>query len=139
MTFCEACGQQCNEVVVDFGIGPTQCGSFWQNDVRHACVSNCCDAPTITSDQAEERRMQYQVMFNHPVKGKQSFLFDDIIKADDSLRLIVNRWPKSQPRIELYGPLFEQSEEFIRIHQLRVAHFDIPLEDAEHVACDVLV
>lgn len=139
MFFCEACGSQCNKVVADFGVGPTQCGSYWQNDTRYACVSRCCDAPTITSEQAEEMGMQYQVVFNHPIKGKQSFLFDDLIKADDSLRLIINRWPYSKPHIELYGPIPEQSEEFLRVHQLRVAHFDIPLEDAEYVACDVLV
>lgn len=83
--------------------------------------------------------MQYQVIFNHPDDGKRSFLLDDLVKADDILRLIINRWPRSQPRIEIYDPTPEQSETFLRIHQLRVAHFNIPIEDDEFAACEVVV
>lgn len=138
MIFCEACNCQCEEVAVDFGVGPTQCGSHWQNDVSVSNVSNCCDAPTITPKQIKERRMQYIVNFNHPIYGKRSFLFDDIVKADDSLRLIWNRWPNSSPKIEIYGPVPEQSEEFRRIQKMRVDHFDIPLEEADFT-CEVAV
>lgn len=48
---CQACGEPCEPITVDYGYGWTQRGSEWQNDVRLSVVSDCCDADMEDDDE----------------------------------------------------------------------------------------
>jgi hypothetical protein len=43
-TLCSACDKECEEVVVDFGIGAYEYWGAPGYDSRPALVSNCCEA-----------------------------------------------------------------------------------------------
>lgn len=125
MNICSSCLEPCQAEVIDYGIGMTQYGSSWQNDINPAVVSTCCEAPVTEKDD----NMQYEVTFNHPVSGLKTFLFDKLEYAETVINLLKARWGKqANPRLSPYGPL-TPSPEFVRIQKLRAEHYGVEVDD----------
>lgn len=46
---CTECGQPCNVIPVDFGIGAYEFWGAKSIDVQIEAVSDCCDAPAVNA------------------------------------------------------------------------------------------
>ncbi len=53
--YCSECLQPCEEITVDFGIGAYEYAGAPSYDIRLSLVSDCCEAPTISEEEAAER------------------------------------------------------------------------------------
>jgi len=53
MPICSACGRDCQEVTVDFGIGHYEYWGAPGYDTRPALVSNCCEADCVWPEDEE--------------------------------------------------------------------------------------
>ena len=52
--FCGECGEECNAIIGDFGIGAYEYWGCRGVDIRLAAVSNCCEAD-VFEDEAKTR------------------------------------------------------------------------------------